>query len=353
MTAPVDSLGFAEAIHNLPEQLAQARKLAADVDLKGLVNAADEIDNVVVCGMGGSGVSGDVLAAVGAPAMKVPVTVVKGYELPVFVGPRSLVFAVSYSGGTEETIAATTAAIEANARLVAVCAGGTLSELASKAGAAVALCPEGLMPRAAIGALVAPILITLERIGLLEGAGASIDASVAQLIRRREQCNSEVPAACNMARELARKIGRTIPLTYGGGVIGGVAAMRWKADFNENAKIPAFWNAYPELDHNELCGWGQHGDVTRQVFTLLELRHDFEHPQVRRRFEITRSIISETLAQVLSVEAEGEGRLAQLLDLVYVGCWVSVYLALNEGVDPGPVDAIMRLKHELGKEAAL
>lgn len=352
MTAPVDSLGFAEAIRNLPEQLALARKLAADVDLKSAGDATDQIDNVVVCGMGGSGVSGDVLAAVGAPVMRVPVTVVKGYELPMFVGPRSLVFVVSYSGGTEESIAATNAAIEAQARLVAVCSDGALGELATKAGAAVASCPEGLMPRAAIGALVAPILITLERVGLLEGAGGWIDASVAQLIRRREQCHPEILDTRNMARELARKIGRTIPLTYGGGAIGGVAAMRWKADFNENAKVPAFWNAYPELDHNELCGWGQHGDITRQVFSLVELRHDFEHSQVRRRFEITRSIISETLAQVLSVEAVGEGRLAQLLDLVYVGCWVSVYLALNEGVDPGPVDAIMRLKYELGKEEA-
>ena len=127
--------------------------------------------------------------------------------------------------------------------------------------------------------------------------------------------------------------------------------MRWKTEINENAKAPAFWNAYPELDHNEICGWGQHGDVTRQVFTLVELRHAFEHAQVARRFEITRDIIEETLSQVLSVEAQGEGRLAQLLDLVYVGAWTSVYLAADAGVDPGPVEVISRLKMELSKGA--
>jgi glucose/mannose-6-phosphate isomerase len=125
--------------------------------------------------------------------------------------------------------------------------------------------------------------------------------------------------------------------------------MRWKGDVNENAKAPAFWNTFPELDHNEICGWGQHGDVTRQVMTLVELRHDFEHLQVARRVEATRAIVEETLAQVLEVRAAGEGRLAQLLDLMYVGDWVSVYLAHDAGVDPGPIEAIARLKEELGR----
>ena len=111
----------------------------------------------------------------------------------------------------------------------------------------------------------------------------------------------------NPARELARQIGRTIPLIYGGGAIGAVAAYRWKCDVNENAKAPAFWHTYPELDHNEICAWGQHGDVTRQLITLVELRHGFEHPRLRLRFDATREIIDECVHQVLSVEAQGEG----------------------------------------------
>ncbi len=158
-----------------------------------------------------------------------------------------------------------------------------------------------------------------------------------------------VGAPANPAREVARKIGTTIPIFYGGGALGAAAAQRWKCDVNENAKAPAFWNAYPELDHNEICGWGQHGDVTRQVFTLVELRHGFEHEQLDRRFALTREIIEETLVQVLEVRAEGDGRLAQLLDLMYVGDWASCYLALDHDVDPGPIDAIFRLKDALGE----
>jgi len=117
---------------------------------------------------------------------------------------------------------------------------------------------------------------------------------------------------------------------------------------NENAKAPAFWNEYPELDHNEVCGWGQHGDVTRQLVTLVELRHGLEHPRLEQRALATRELIDEALHQVLTVDAEGEGRLAQLLDLIYLGDWTSYYLALGNDVDPGPIDAITQLKAAIG-----
>jgi glucose/mannose-6-phosphate isomerase len=133
-------------------------------------------------------------------------------------------------------------------------------------------------------------------------------------------------------------------LVHGGGALGGVAAMRWKQAFNENAKAPAFWNAYPELDHNEICAWGQHGDVTRQILTQIVLRHGWEDPRLDSRIQATRELTEEAFASVLEVQARGEGRLAQLLDLVHLGDWASCYLALDNDVDPGPVDAITRLK---------
>jgi glucose/mannose-6-phosphate isomerase len=169
----------------------------------------------------------------------------------------------------------------------------------------------------------------------------------AQLAHRRAKCRPDVAAPANPARELARRIGRTIPLVYGGGAIGSVAAYRWKCDVNENAKAPAFSAAHPELGHNEICAWGQHGDVTRQLITLVELRHGFEHARLAPRFDGVRDIVDEAVHQVLRVEAEGEGRLAQLLDLMYLGDFVSCYLALDNDVDPGPIDAIAQLKQRL------
>jgi glucose/mannose-6-phosphate isomerase len=173
--------------------------------------------------------------------------------------------------------------------------------------------------------------------------------AVTQLASRRDRCASTVAGAANPAREIARKVGRTIPLVYGGGALGAVAAYRWKCDVNENAKAPAFWNTYPELDHNEICAWGQHGDVTRQLLTVIELRHGFEHARLEPRFAITRELMREAVHDILEVHAEGNGRLAQLLDLMYVGDWVSCYLALDNDVDPGPIDAIFELKDRLAK----
>jgi glucose/mannose-6-phosphate isomerase len=341
-----DSLRFVEAVEGLPEQLAGAHETVGEMHADAFPSA-EGISSIVVCGMGGSGISGDVLAAAANDQLPVPVTVLKQMRAPAFVGPDTLVFAVSYSGDTEETVSMASACADRGARLVAISKGGRLAAVARDVGATHVPCPDGYLPRAAIGALVAPLFVTLFRMGLVVGAHAELVRAQEQLARRRDECAPGVEGAKNPAREIARKIGTSIPLIYGGGALGAVAAYRWKCDVNENAKAPAFWHTLPELDHNEICGWGQHGDVTRQLLTLVELRHGYEHERLRARFPATRDVIEEALVQVISVEARGEGRLAQLLDLMYLGDWVSTYLALDHDVDPGPIAAIMDLKAKL------
>jgi glucose/mannose-6-phosphate isomerase len=344
----VDSLGFLASLEGLPEQLAAAHATCGKLDVSSLPRP-DEVDNIAVLGMGGSGIVGDVALAVGTATLPVPVVVLKYYRTPAFVGPGTLVFAISYSGDTEETIEMTRGAIAAGASVVTVSAGGELARIAEEHGLLHVGCPPGLMPRAAIGALVAPVFVLLFRMGMLPEAHAGLVKAQEQLARRRDRCKPSVTGASNPARALARRIGRTIPIVYGAGGLGRVAAYRWKCSMNENAKAPAYWNVYPELDHNEISGWGQHGDVTRQVFTIVELRHGLEHARLEQRMAATREMIEETVAQVITVEAEGEGRLAQLLDMMYLGDWVSAYVALDNDVDPGPIDAIAQLKAKLGK----
>ena len=296
--------------------------------------------------MGGSGISGDVVAAAFNDELPVPVTVLKQIRTPAFVGPgharvRDVVLG-RHRGDASRWRAARSRRARSSSRSRA--AASSRRSRATPAALHVP-CPPGFLPRAAVGALVAPLCTVLFRLGLAPGrarvadarAGAAAPGGATRAARR--STGRRIPA-----RELARRIGRTIPLVYGGGALGAVAAYRWKCDVNENAKAPAFWHTYPELDHNEICAWGQHGDVTRQLITLVELRHGFEHPRLRLRFDATREIIDECVHQVLSVEAEGEGRLAQLLDLMYVGDWTSCYLALQNDVDPGPIDAIFALK---------
>jgi glucose/mannose-6-phosphate isomerase len=291
--------------------------------------------------MGGSGIAGDIVAAVAGPFMPVPVVVAKSYELPAFVGEGTLVFAVSFSGDTEETVEATSEAAVQGAKVVVVSGGGELTRLGEAWGSPMVAVPDDIpQPRAAVGALAVPPLIVLEQIGLFPGARKWVDEAVRCLASRRDVLKGDD----TVVTDLARRIGRTIPLIYGGGSLGAVAAQRWKTQMNENAKVPAFWNAQPELCHNEIAGWGQHGDLTRQAITLIGLRHDFEHPQVMRRFELVFGMVDEVVAGIAQIQAQGDGQLAQLLDLILVGDLTSLHLALNEGIDPGPAPALDEIK---------
>jgi glucose/mannose-6-phosphate isomerase len=337
----LDTLGMFDAAARLPEQVAEAVQRTQDA---GPFPRREGIEHVVVLGMGGSGIAGDLLAAVAGPFMPVPVVVSKNYVPPAFVGDGSLVFAVSFSGDTEETVDAVSEAALQGARVVAVTSGGELGRLAASWGSPVIGLPTDIaMPRAAIGALAVPALVALEEIGLFAGASQWISLAVDQLRRRRDQLIDDA----NPAELLARQIGRTLPIVYGSSELGAVAALRWKAQCNENAKTPAFHNTIPELCHNEIAGWGQHGDLTRQVFSLVNLRHDHEHPQDSRRFDLVAEILDEVVSQVLEVRAAGDGALAQLLDLVMVGDFVSLHLAAQEGIDPGPIPILDELKTAL------
>lgn len=346
----VDSLGVLESLRCFPEQLAAAHEEAAHVLSHVTLPSPDDFDNIVFCGMGGSGVVGDIVATVGTGSLPIPIVVLKQYRTPQFVGPRTLVFAVSFSGETEETLSMAQGVVDAGAQLVTIASGGTLAGLGRDHGLVHLPCAtDSPGPRFALGSMVAPILVTLFKMGLMPEAHAGLVRAQERLAHRRDECVPEVDGQRNPARELARRIGRTIPLVYGMGGLGAIAALRWKQSMNENAKVPAFWNQYPELDHNEICGWGQHGDVTRQVFTLIELSHGFEHPRLRDRARATREQVEEAVVQILEVEAGGEGRIAQLLDLIALGDWTSCYLALDNDVDPGPIDAIAQLKSSLAE----
>jgi glucose/mannose-6-phosphate isomerase len=330
-----------EITAGLPEQVEAA--VSASRGLDGLPSR-EGIENVVVLGMGGSGIAGDVLIAAAGPFMSVPVVVVKSYTLPAFVGEGSLVFAISFSGNTEETLEAASEAAVQGAKVVAVTSGGELGKLASSWGSPVVPVPDTIpQPRAALGAMAIPPLVVLEDVGLFPGAGQWIQLAVDQLKRRRDELVKDE----NPARELARKLGRTMPLIQSSHSLGTAAAQRWKTQINENAKAPAFWSVHPELCHNEVCGWGQHGDVTRQVMSIVKLRHENEHPQVIRRFDIVDDYLREAVSTVEEVWAEGEGDLAQLLDLVIMGDFVSLHLAFQEGIDPGPVDVLVQIKQRL------
>ncbi|MDQ3940914.1 MAG: bifunctional phosphoglucose/phosphomannose isomerase [Actinomycetota bacterium] len=311
---------------------------------------ATGVDSIVVLGMGGSGVSGDVVQSVVEPRLPVPFRVIKSYgPLPEWIGRNTLVFAVSYSGGTEETIAALEEAHTRGSRAITISSGGALAEMATEYGFAHVRIPSGLQPRASLGYLTLPILAVLVEVGLVPEMQTEIDEAVQVLSDLASRCHRKRSREENPAKDLASRILGRIPVVYGGYGLGATAAYRFKCDLNEYGKTPAFWGTIPELDHNEIVGWDQLADVTASRFAVILLRDPDEHDRIRLRFDITRRLIEPNLAEIIEVPAEGTSALSKVLSLILVTQLAAIYVGLGYGVDPGPVEVIQKLKGELAQ----
>ena len=342
----LDSLGMFDAAASQPEQLRLAAD-AADRAIDGIVLPDhDEIANVVLVGVGSAGQAAALVLEAAGPTLPVPMVIDRGYAMANFVDDSTLVVGISFDGETTETLDAMAAAAEDGARLVTVSCGGALEGFAADSGAIhLPVVPVAPVGRAALGAMSVPVLALFERLGLFPGAGAWIDDAIIRTSRRRD----ELIAEDNLARRLARRLGRSLPIVYGGNGPGGMAAQYWKTQFNENAKVAAFANQAPELTHNEVAGWGVDGDVTRQVLQSIILRHGFEHPSVSARLELVEELMVEVVGAVHRIEAGGDTLLAQLFDLLLVGQFVSLHVAAEHGIDPGPTPVIDELSRRVGE----
>lgn len=335
-----DPGGMLPAVGDLASQCRDGYESGLSVDR----SFAQRPAAIVCCGMGGSGVAGDVLRSVFADRLRAPVVVVRGAHLPAFCGPDTLVIASSYSGATAETLAALDEAIGRSCRVLAIGSGGPLTERAEDVGAGVVVVSGGLMPRAAFGLLVFAAVGVLQRVGLLPDVRDEVTSATSALDGVAATLGASVPTAVNEAKRVAIDIGSRIPVVWGEEGLAATAAGRWKAQMNENAKVPAMSSALPELDHNEVVGWA---DGAGEPFAVVALRHDGERRDDAARFPPSLEIAAASGARTREVWARGEGGLSRFLSLVAIGDHASIYLAALRGVDPTPVDAIARLKRAL------
>ena len=309
---------------------------------------ADGVENVVVFGMGGSGISGDVVQALVEPRLSVPWRTIKGYgPLPEWIGRNTLTFVVSYSGDTEETLDAFEEIHNRGARPVAVSSGGRLAELAASYGVAHVKVPEGLQPRASLGFLALPLLAILVEIGLVPDCSDDVDEAVASLADISKNCSRDIPVDENMAKQLATSLAGRVPVVYGGSGLGEVAAYRFKCDLNEYAKTPAFANSLPEMNHNELEALVS---ANRQDFVAVLLRDAEDHERVALRFDVAKKLLQRTGAEVIEARSQGISPLARLLTLVLITQLAAIYGGLLNDVDPGPVPVIEDFKKHLADQ---
>lgn len=303
----------------------------------------DATGGLIVAGMGGSAVGGALArSALGDRALR-PIVVIRGYGLPPWTAPESTVLCSSYSGDTEETLAAYEAAGALGARRIVATTGGKLAAAAREEGVPVIPLPGGFQPRAAVGYSFVVALEVAALSGAGEGLHSEIDVAAA---RTEELIESWSPGGAHdeFPKELARGLHGTVPQIVGSGLTSPVA-YRWKCQFNENAKVPAFSGDIPEVDHNEIVGWEGASEMGR--FSAVFLDDSDLHPRIRQRIELTRGLIAGEAAATFRVESVGESAIERLLSLVFLGDLVSLYLAVLRGIDPGPVAILERLKSTL------
>ncbi len=320
---PIDNSNMLKIIEDFPQQCKTALSLTKGMTISG------KVDKIIVAGMGGSAVSGDLLK-IFMHDSKIPVFVVRDYKVPNFVDENTLLFAVSYSGNTEETLSAFEDAQKKKAKIIAVTSGGQLATMAKK----TVKIPAGLQPRAALGYLFLPVLGVLVNSGIVKENSSDVNEMLDILSKTND--------FKTFGEKLAKQIGNKTPLVYASESIGAVA-YRWKTQLNENSKTAAFTHVFSEMNHNEIVGYQTMG---KEKFISIFIRDNFDNDTIKKRMDITKEIISQRV-DVAEAYTKGNSLLSRLFSGIYYGDFVSYYLAIQNKIDPTPVTVIENLKKRL------
>ncbi len=325
-----------ELVKSFPKQLSEAIEIGRNASLKGQNKG---IQNVLISGLGGSGIGGTIVAELTANEAIVPITVNKGYFIPEFVNEKTLVIISSYSGNTEETLEAFEQALAKKSTVVCVSSGGHVIETAKEKGLDFISIPGGMPPRACLGYSLTQLFYVLAHFGIISKRfEAELKKSVSLLADKQEEIVAK-------AHQITEQLFNKLPIIYATEGYEGVA-VRFRQQLNENSKMLCWHHVIPEMNHNELVGWrDENHDLAVIIF-----RNDDDYSRVVSRIEINEEVISKYTPNVIEVFSEGESQVEKSFYLVHLGDWVSCFLAEKRGVDAVEVNVIDFLKGELSKQ---
>jgi glucose/mannose-6-phosphate isomerase len=342
--ASVDPSNMYELIRKFPDQVEEANDIGNAAKIR-LISRG--VQNIVLNGLGGSAIGGDLLKSYLTGELRVPFIVNRNYRLPGFVNKHSLVIVSSYSGNTEETTAAFRESVKRGARILCITSGGEVEKTARNKRLPLITIPGGLPPRAALGYSFFPLLIVLAKLGFIKSKAKEIHETLALLKRQSDQYGSPDNEG-NSALQIAEQLRGRLGIVYSSTERFDAVATRWRGQMAENAKTLMFGHVLPEMNHNELVGWKTLTDQMREMQVML-LRDKDDHPRIKVRMDVTKGVLGEHTGRVMEVWSEGTSLLARMFSLVHLGDWVSFYLAILHGADPTPVKVIDYLKEELSK----
>ncbi|MFX0016522.1 MAG: bifunctional phosphoglucose/phosphomannose isomerase [Promethearchaeota archaeon] len=342
----LDSQGMFQIVYKwaelVEELLQQSFKVPAQISVSQYTISYNEpVSQIVICGMGGSAVSGDYLRTYLEKISPIPIIIQRSYDLPAFVSKNTLIILISYSGNTEETISCLIAALQKSAKIVGIGSGGILEEFLRKKTLPFFPIPSGFQPRASFPLLFFPLLKILTTMNIIPYDQPAIDETISLFRQMRQEFHFEKPIAENQAKQIAQSLYQRIPVIWSPF---GCIANRMKCQLNENAKILAMAEELPEFNHNHIVGWESWAD--NNPFIVIAFRFPTEHPNITLRFEITKELI-EKKAEIIEIRGRGKNLLSQLFSATYFGDYISMYLAILNNQDPNTVDSIDYLKEQL------
>jgi glucose/mannose-6-phosphate isomerase len=338
----IDPQDMFSAIYRFPDQMLEAIEIGKNIKLK---NKYSTCKNVILTGMGGSAIGGDVIKTILSDELKIPFYVNRNYDLPNWVNKNTLVICSSYSGNTEETLSAYEDAVSKGAMIIGISTGGKLSDKLNSDGYDLIKIIGGLQPRAALAYSFIPVLFFLNKIGLASNEKLS-DLNNTITILNNKRDNYSIGDSSNPIFKMAKDIYGMVPVIYGVTDTTGVVALRWKGQLCENSKMIAYHNEIPELNHNEIVGWGNNLDLLSEL-VVIWLYDKYDNNRIKARQDITKEILNEIDITQHEVHAEGANKIERLLDLINFGDWLSYWCAILHNTDPSPVEKINKLKQAL------
>lgn len=344
MYQQIDPSGMLAQLQGLPQQCRDAWRKSKDFKMPD--DYAD-IDKVVILGMGGSAIGGDLVRSLYAEIARPMIFVNRDYDLPPFVDDRTLVITSSYSGNTEETLSAFNQALKTGCKKLVMTTGGKLKAQAEKANIPILTMDHKSEPRAALGYSFMPLIAILQNLGLLQDQSARVEAVIQGLEKLLKKLQETVPTMANPAKQLAQKLYGKIAVIYGAGILTEVAR-RWKTQINENGKAWAFYEVFPELNHNTMVGYQFPADLAPKMYVVM-LRCPSLHPRTLLRYQLTGEILQQNAISHQIVDTNAKDKLSQMTELAFYGDWTSYYLAILYLIDPTPVKSIDYLKQRLSE----
>lgn len=321
-----------QVIIDSPNQLKTGLGLAENVKISG------DFKNVIICGIGGSALPYDILSTIIKPI--IPIYIHRDYNLPEFTDNNSLIVCISYSGNTEEGISSLQEAVNKNLKVIAIATGGKFQEIAKANIVPFVKIPAGIQPRSATGYLFGALVKVLINSAVIK----DISYDILNTVQDLKEVNEELE---KNGKKLAKKLEKKIPIIYTSNKLE-VLARNWKIKFNENAKIPAFYNVFPELNHNEMVGHTGAKKLSGK-FNVIILQDQAENPRILKRMKITSNIIKKLGLKVDFVEIKQGNLMFKVFSTLLLGEWVSYYLALSQKIDPSPVKLVEDFKKQMAK----